>query len=198
MPTTDSRAPIRLRLVILLMPLIISGSLSAAGPQPFSTLKIQLQTAVDASRNRLHRYWQPAPGVGATVSTPFYFGEVEIAIRTLYYASSVKDVPGFQSTFGYLGWNTRLDLPWGWELAGGVGLGDIHLDFGKDEVNPMEEELCVRAAARLERPIRNDYMFTIEVSRELVFTYRRINLTFISAGVGRTIPAPGWFREFMR
>lgn len=198
MSTIRSIAPIRLRLVVLLMPLCIPGSLSAADPQPFSSLQVQLQTAVDVSRNRLHRYWQPATGVGLVVSTPFYFGAVEVAIRTLYYRSTAQNVPGFQSMFGFLGWSSGLDLPADWRLVGGLGIGDNHLYFGRDVVNPLEGELCTRTMVRLERPIGERYLFTLTASREIVFTYRRIKLTFIAAGIGGRIAAPGWFQEFLR
>jgi hypothetical protein len=168
--------------------------------QAFDSFKIGLKFITNTNRNTFHNYWNPEKGFECFAEMPFYYGSVQAGVHVFLYNDKDNDIPEFLTRYFYLGWGKELPLPLKINWFNGFRVGSYQMIFDDDEINEtqiMESELGAGLSSRLSYPVYKKLMVGISVSYIAVFTYKKVELTFISVGADYTFTTPKWIKDIL-
>ncbi|WP_457653147.1 hypothetical protein [Rhodocaloribacter sp.] len=195
-PVTTSRHALR----VALWTLLLGACAIPLHAQPFETLELSLTGTVNVNRNFLHEFWRAEPGGGLNLTTPFYLGVAEAGGILHRYRAKTGDVPRFDALLIYVGWGFRLKVAPRLAWQNGFRVGNYRMTFDEDtfagERNESELALAFRSSLRF----RLSERVAVRVSGSYMkaFTFHRLKLFHVSAGVSYRMRTPGWLREFLR
>jgi len=185
-------------ILIALSPLLLGGYLPAQSAKPFDTLEIGLHCAVNTNRNRFHDYWKPRQGVAASLATPFYYGQVRAGIQMYPFYGRDAGISNFTSAFIYLGWGLEWTLPHKFDWFNGFSIGNNLMIFADAErESKYESELSASINSSLSYTIHDRWAICLAGHYQIIFTYKRIKLLFLSMGLSHSVSTPKWLREFL-
>ncbi len=180
-----------------LLPGVIVSPLHA---QPFETLEWSVTGTVNVNRNFLHEFWRAEPGGGLNLTTPFYLGVAEAGGILHRYRAKSGAVPRFDALLIYVGWGLGLKVAPRLQWQNGFRVGNYRMMFDEDtfagERNESELALAFRSSLRFRLSER--VAVRVSGSYMKVFTFHRLKLFHVSAGVSYRMRTPGWLREFLR
>jgi hypothetical protein len=197
--------PSILRPLALLVGLILFGMTTQPGraqqrAEPFGTVEFRLAGTSNVNRNFLHEFWQPGGGAEATLATPFYFGFLELGAAVHRY-DAAQDVPGFGALWLYAGWGLGADVGDHLRLEASGRVGNYHMSFdGGSEFSGVinESELALMGQARVAvRPVGPLSIF-VSGSYLQAYTFLRLKLWYVSAGLSYRLTSPDWLKDFLR
>lgn len=197
--------PLLLRPSLVLIGLILFGLAAPPGQaqprvEPFSTVEFRLAGAQNVNRNFLHEFWKPGGGVDATVSTPFYLGFLEFG-TALHRYDADRDVPGFGALWLYAGWGLGVDVADRLRLEGSGRIGNYQMSFdsGSEFTGVINEsELAMMVQTRLAvRPAGPVSVF-VSGSYLQAYTFLRLKLWYVTAGLNYRLNSPEWLKDFLR
>ena len=175
------------------------GDAAARRPAAYDSLEVGARYTLNADKNDFHEFWDPCHGPDIFFATAYHTGRLWLGARYLFVSGTAPTYPDYQSTFIYAGWSYPLCFARRLGVEPGAVLG-IDSFFFEDEQNTGLEnetetagELFVRASCGL----RAGWRLNVTVSSHHVFTSRRINLLYVSAGLSRFFSTPGWIRRIM-
>lgn len=185
--------------ILLLLPLLILlGGLFAQTAKPFETLDIGLQYVANTNRNVFHDYWAPGRGIDAFIETPFYYGTMQAGLHAFPFYGLETSISDFQTVFVYLKWGKRWSLLNKLDWFGRVGVGSNIMIFEKGwSYSRYENELGMSLDSGVSYPVYRNIAFNFSGSYNVIFTHKRIKLTFISAGLSYSVSTPRILREFL-
>jgi hypothetical protein len=165
---------------------------------PFRSLDIGLQLAANTNREELHNYWKSYPALGGMVETPFYAGIARAGVQIHPFAAKSADAFDFTDTFIYIGWGlpfvqtTR--VAWVNTLALGA---HIMLFTNPESENNKETEMGVGFATQIKYRFRSPWSISLACSYNRMFTWKRINLAYISCSLSYLVDTPEWLRGIL-
>ncbi|WP_456427219.1 hypothetical protein [Rhodocaloribacter sp.] len=180
-----------------LLPGVIVSPLHA---QPFETLEWSVTGTVNVNRNFLHEFWRAEPGGGLNLTTPFYLGFAEAGGLLYRYGTKSGGVPRFDALLLYAGWGLRLKLAPRLAWQNGFRVGNYRMRFDDDTFAGVrnESELALALHSSLHLRLSERVAVRVSGSYTKVFTFLRLKLFHVSAGVSYRMRTPGWLREFLR
>lgn len=184
--------------------LLISSVSSVNANTPFNayqTVEVELSGSFNINENMFHDYWSPEAGGGLRISTPFYFGQVEgIMAYWYYYGIEEKDSPSYSNILTVLGWGKEFTLLNDhMALFGGAFVGNSYLSFEQYSFfGHGESEVTAGLYGRASLNLPKDWRFNISVKQTRMFTFHRIDLTYVSLGISRTFNSPSWVKKFFK
>ena len=182
--------------------ILLCSSLSAKNSNvPFETFKISLNTAANVNKNIFHEYWDQSPAVDLMIEFPFYTGLIQTGLQATRNSSVKSGVAGYTSIFLYLGWGWEIALPCRLKWYNGVQVGNYEMIFDENrrsDAEKRESELGGGIYSRLAASIKANWSFSIYSSYRKIYTHQQIHHTFIGIGIGYSLYAPRWLREFLR
>jgi len=202
-PTAVPHSGMRIRTltvihVVAVFILVLVSPLHAQNKNPFDSLDIGFQYVLNTNRNTFHEFWNPGKGYEGCLSTPFYFGDVHVGIQLFSYSSRTRALPGFESIFIYSGWGKSWMLPSRLTWFNGISVGSNIFIFENIEgYGKHESELSTGIVSRLHYPVSNRCNLTLAASYRTIFTYKPINLAFLSLGTTYSITTPKWLKVFL-
>lgn len=193
-----------LRLSLVLIGLMFFGLAAPPGqaqrPEPFSTVEFRLAGTSNVNRNFLHEFWKPGGGAEATVATPFYLGFLEFG-TALHRYDAEEDVPGFGALWLYAGWGLGTDVAdrIRVEASGRIGNYQMSFDSGSEFTGVINEsELALMVNTRLAvRPAGPVSVF-VSGSYLQAYTFVRLKLRYVTAGLSYRLNSPDWLKDFLR
>ncbi len=197
--------PHLLRPSLLLFCLILLGMTAHPGQaqqptEPFSTVDLRLAGTRNINRNFLHEFWKPGGGVEATLATPFYLGFLEVGTAVHRYEAE-QDVPGFGALWLYAGWGLGVDVADRIRLEGSGRIGNYHMSFdsGSEFTGVINEsELALMVQSRLAiRPAGSVSVF-VSGSYLQAYTFLRLKLWYVTAGLSYRLNTSEWLKGFLR
>ena len=200
-----SFSPLLLRSTLWLFCLILFGVSAHPGQaqkrsEPFSTLELRLAGTTNINRNFLHEFWKPGGGVDATLATPFYLGFLEFGTAVHRYDAE-QEVPGFGALWLYAGWGLGADVTDRIRLEGSGRIGNYHMSFdeGSEFTGVINEsELALMLHTRLAvRPAGPVSVF-VSGSYLQAYTFLRLKLWYVTAGLSYRLSSPEWVKELLR
>jgi hypothetical protein len=177
---------------------LVVPALTAQRLQPFDSLELSFQVAVNINRQELHDYWRSYPGVSIGATTPFYYGLVQVGIQAHPFTSIDADLYDFSSVFIYLGWGIKLSLLSRISWLNMLRVGNnamIFLDPHRE--NNMESELGTGMVSSLSYRFSRSWAICLAGIYNTLYTYKRINLGYLSLGMNYSFSNPEWLREFL-
>ncbi len=196
MPVPTSRRALRWALWTLLL----GACAIPLHAQPFETLDLSLTGTINVNRNFLHEFWRADPGGGLTVTTPFYLGFAEAGGALHRYEAKGSGVPRFDALLVYVGWGLGLEPVPRMEWRNGFRVGNYRMMFDDDTFAGVqnESELALAVQSSLMYRITERIAVRLTGSYTKVFTFHRLKLFHVSAGVSYRMRTPGWLREFLQ
>ncbi len=187
-------------LALMLLPAAVPPAQAQQRVEPFETVEVRLGGMSNVNRNFLHAFWKPGAGAEAAIATPFYLGFVEVGGAFHRYEAGPASVPAFDAVLLYAGWGLRLDVADRLRLEGGGRIGDYRMSF--DEVTfagvRNENELALLLQARLALRPAGPVSVYVAGSYMKVYTFVRLNLWYVSAGLSYRLRSPGWLKDLLR
>jgi hypothetical protein len=177
-----------------------STPILALGAAAYDTLEVGGHYTLNTNRNEYHDFWDAGKGAELYLTTSFHTGNLWFGVRYLNNSSKSPDIPDFRSSFIYTGWSYPLFSPWRLQVEPGVSLGaDVFFVEGEKNSGLKYEmevagELFVRTSYRLS----DNWRLNVAGGSHLMFTHRRIKLSFVSTGISRSLSIPGWMRGFLK
>ncbi len=169
----------------------------------FSSIDVVLQYAVNTNENSFHDLWEHYLGLEGFIETPFYFGCVQAGVHLDSYFSKNDEMADFQTFCLYIGWGKNCSLPLETKIFAGINIGSTFMTLDKKKSQyegqyDIEQELRTAFDCRLIFPLSENWNLYLSKSYSIIYTFHRIKLNYISAGISYSFIAPEWFREFIK
>ena len=74
-----------------------------------------------------------------------------------------------------------------------------YIFYFSDEVvvGQIESELSTSYTSQVSLLVQNKISLSFEISKDTIFTYKKINLVHISFGINYSMKTPGWMKLFL-
>ncbi len=193
-------------LFFLLIPSILLGQGGQNGQnrqknsKPFKTISISVNYLQNSNRNMFHRYWKPANGFDLLAGSEFYFGQIELGAQISFIRAQNSQQPDYKSIYMYLGWGLEQKLISKLFLYSGFQLGHYYMNFDENNINinlKSESEFGFGLKSGLKYFFGNNLFVTVSGRYQIIYTRHRIELSFVSIGLGRSFDTPNWLEEFL-
>ena len=194
---------------ILFLIIIIQSIYPKNNIIPFHTCEVSLGISRDLIDTELNNYYNPKNGLKTGLEFPFYVGSIStnIIFNFYEYLSDTDDdlIKSFIYIHPAIEWNKPLKflndkLKW----SNGLSLGsyifyykenwDKYFTIGKH----TETELSIGYTTALNYKIVNNFYLNFYFKKNIIFTYKKINVTSFSIGVSRLVNTPRWLEKILK
>ena len=169
--------------------------------KPFERISIKMNYLSNVNRNFFHHFWEPEPGAELAVEFPFYVGKIGGGIQILPYKAKQYPQVDFLSQFYYVAWGFNMPMiqPIVWKNE--MKIGSYRMDFDDDQINvtqQTESEIGIGISSGLLLSLSTNWQIKGRVEYIKVYTKKRLELVFISAGFCFEFDTPDWLQDFLR
>tara|TARA_B100000959_G_scaffold285307_1_gene359665 strand:+ start:918 stop:1490 length:573 start_codon:yes stop_codon:yes gene_type:complete len=188
------------RVIFLLLFLISSGQLiCSVHNNPFDSLSISIQLIKNINRNIFHDFYEPRNGIKTSITTPFYWGDIQGSIQVVPYYNKGQSDADFTGIEPNLKWGKQLYLSdkLKWFNGGGIGW---YIFYFSDEivVGKIESELSTSYTSQLSLLVHKKISLSFEINKDTIFTYKKIDLVYISIGINYLTKTPDWVKLLLK
>ena len=188
------------RVIFLLLFLISSEQLiCSVHNNPFGSLSISIQLIKNVNHNIFHDFYEPKNGFKSSITTPFYWGDIQGSLQVVPYYNKGQSDADFTGIEPNLKWGKQLYLSdkLRWFNGGGIGW---YIFYFSDEVvvGQIESELSRSYTSQVSLLVQNKISLSFEISKDTIFTYKKIDLVHISIGINYLMKTPGWVALFLK
>lgn len=184
-------------IILLFVP---SGLFGKNGSHAFKTVSVSAHYFQNSNRNMFHNYWKPANGFELSAETEFYLGKIELGTQLSFIKAQKSQQPNYRSVYMYIGWGLERKLFSKLFLYSGFSFGNYYMNFDDDiiDVNlKSESEFGFDLKSGLRYNFGNNLFVKFTGRYQIIYTFHRIHLTYISVGLGKTFNTPKWLEEFL-
>ncbi len=181
----------------LFVPSVLYGQNSS---KAFKTISISAHYLQNSNRNMIHNYWKPANSFDLSAETEFYFGKVELGAQLSFIKAQRIEQPDYKLVYIYIGWGLEQKLFSKLYLHSGFQLGNCYMNFDDDNIDvnlKSESELGLSLKTGLRYNIGKNLFINLSGRYQIIYTFHRIHLSYISIGLGKSFNTPKWLREFL-
>lgn len=194
------------RFIFMIMILIMSPGSGvtesrAQSDQAFKCTTLSLQGFYNTNANEFHQFWHPGQGLGIAVTFPFYLGQFMAETNALEFHGRNSSITDFRTFQIYAGWGQSVTILPRVKWLNGIALGNNFMVFAAGDASrgvKTESEFGLTLKSQLDYFIGPNWSVTAGLQRQLLFTYKRIRLTFVSLAFSYSFNTPHWLKEFMR
>jgi len=186
---------------IIFMLTLMAICLPCSAQDPFSELEFRFQGSQNVGPNDLRGYWQLARGGKVSVSTPFYAGNWDLSIAIHRFNAS-SEVPGFGALWIGSGWGINFSVHPKVTVRPMIGIGNYRMSFDDSAITFSGESSESDFARNLGMVISFDtghrwFVFS-QAEYLVVHTKPRLNLWFLSIGIGLRMPSGEFIRAILK
>ena len=194
------------RVIFLLLFLISSEQLiCSVHNNPFNSLSISIQLIQNINRNIFHDFYEPKNGIKTSITTPFYWGDIQGSLQVVPYYNKGQSDANFTGIEPNLKWGKQLYLSdkLRWFNGGGIGWYIFYFSeesySSDDYFNPSirESELSRDYVSQLNYSISEIVNINLCIRYDIISTYKKIYLTNTSLGISYLLRTPDWIKIFL-
>lgn len=186
-----------IRLIILLVSLIYAFESNAQ--DAFSTSAAGLEVSASVAETMLNNYWEKNPTVTLFWGLPFYLGEIEFRAGYLPFKSTNPDIPDITNVLTTLDWVLPVDITARLSIAGGGFIGSNFMyQRARGPLHRPESEFSAGLSAHLRYRMSDSFSVRWGVRQTRVYTFHRLNLTYMGFGIQYHFDNPNWLKEFFQ
>lgn len=183
--------------------LLTESSKAQENNKEFNTITFGVDVLKDFTTDGFQQNWEPQIGGEGYFRTPFYFGNLQTGIVYCAYGSLKNGNPDFKVFSFYLQWEyeVRLLPIVSFSIGGRTGLTEMKFaenNIVTDANLLSESELTIGLISRLSLLLPKGWQINISGNYLTIFTYPRMNTTFISGGISKSFTTPEWLRDFLK
>lgn len=166
---------------------------------PFQFFRIALEMAATYADHRLSSWWTPGQGVSLLWNTPFYLGELELRGELLPLDSRQSGVPSLNTVLTTAGWYHPLLNKSPLTVSAGLSIGNLFMyRQGEGPFEGPESEFSAEAGAFFRYRLTQSLSIRVTVRQTRVYTWHRIDMTRIGAGLEVRFPNPPTMVRFLK
>lgn len=178
------------RRIYLTLTLLV-GSVPCVAQDPFSELEFHLQGSQNLGPNVLDGQWQMGRGAKVSVSTPFYLGNWDMNFA-IHRFNALSDVPGFGALWVSSGWGINVRLHPRLTIKPSLSIGNYRMSFDDSTTTfsgeSSESDFVGSLAMLISFDVGRRWFLYSQAEYLMVQTTPRINLWFLSTGIGFRVP----------
>ena len=165
---------------------------------PFNFIEISIQLTQNINHNTFYRFYESQNGLKTSITTPFYWGDIQASIHLLPYFGKEQNYMDFIGIHQNLKWGRKLYFSDRIRWFNGMGIG-WYIFYLTDKVvaGQIESELSTGFLSQLQYSIKKHINLNIEINIDRIFTYKTIDLVHISMGISYLFKTPDWMRLFL-
>ena len=173
--------------------------------RPFNFIEISIQLTQNINHNTFYQFYESQNGLKTSITTPFYWGDIQASVQILPFFGLEKDYIDFIGIHQNIKWGKSIHIFEKLRWYNAIGAGYYIFYFSKplylsDEIfNPgiAESELSTGFLSQLQYSFNNKINLNIETNIERIFTYKHIDMINISMGISYLFKTPDWMRLFI-
>ncbi len=194
--------------IISLLVLLLIATLSPrqiAAQEAFEEFTINFTGNKHISGGTVLHSWEPNPGFGFEINTPYYFGNFEAGYRYVRFDELDFENSGFHSHFVFGGWFYRYPASPELFVVTGIRLGNRFMLHDEDKIYGDEYRFSREESEfGYEVHFRIEYKLSSVAGFYIATSYNRtiFNIPFSSfvgsIGLTATLESPSWLKRFLR
>ena len=202
----DKTFILRKKIIFLLFFLIPNEQLGCAvHNNPFDSLCISIQLIQNVNSNIFHDFYGSKNGLNTSITTPFYWGDIQGSIQISQYTGKEQSYLDFTGIHPNLKWGKQFYLSdrLKWFNGGGIGWYIFYFSeesYSSDEYfnsSVRESELSRNYITQLNYSISEIFKINLCIRYDTISTYKKINLTNTCLGVSYLLRTPDWIKIFL-
>ena len=176
------------------------GLIGSVNNNPFEYFSLSIKLLKNVNNNDLHYFYQPKNGLKTSITTPFYWGDIQASVQILPFFGLEKDYIDFIGIHPNIKCGKSIHIFEKLRWYNAIGTGYYIFYFSKplylsDEIfNPgiAESELSMGFLSQLQYSFNNKINLKIETNIDRIFTYKHIDMINISMGISYLFKTPDW------
>ena len=174
------------------------GLIGSVNNNPFEYFSLSIELLKNVNNNDLHYFYQPKNGLKTSITTPFYWGDIQASIHLLPYFGKEQNYVDFIGIHQNLKWGGKLYFSNRIRWFNGMGIG-WYIFYLTDKVvaGQIESELSTGVLSQVQYSINKNINLNIEINIDRIFTYKTIDLVHTSMGISYLFKTPDWMRLFL-
>ena len=185
-------------LCLILLP--NKGLIGSVNNNPFEYFSLSIELLKNVNNNDLQYFYQPKNGLKTSITTPFYWGDIQASVQILPFFGLEKDYIDFIGIHQNIKWGKSIHIFEKLRWYNAIGTGYYIFYFSKplylsDEIfNPgiAESELSMGFLSQLQYSFNNKINLKIETNIDRIFTYKHIDMINVSMGISYLFKTPDW------
>ena len=165
---------------------------------PFNFIEISIQLTQNINHNTFYQFYESQNGLKTSITTPFYWGDIQASIHLLPYFGKEQNYVDFIGIHQNLKWGGKLYFSNRIRWFNGMGIG-WYIFYLTDKVvaGQIESELSTGFLSQVQYSINKNINLNIEINIDRIFTYKTIDLVHTSMGISYLFKTPDWMRLFI-
>ena len=167
---------------------------------PFNFIEISIQLTQNINHNTFYRFYESQNGLKTSITTPFYWGDIQASVQILPFFGLEKDYIDFIGIHPNIKCGTSIHIFEKLRWYNAIGAGYYIFYFSKplylshEIFNPgiAESELSAGFFSELQYSFNNKINLNIETNIDRIFTYKHIDMINISMGISYLFKTPDW------
>jgi len=167
---------------------------------PFNFIEISIQLTQNINHNTFYRFYESQNGLKTSITTPFYWGDIQASVQILPFFGLEKDYIDFIGFHQNIKWGNSIHIFEKLRWYNAIGTGYYVFYFSKplylsNEIfNPgiAESELSTGFLSQLQYSFNNKINLNIETNIDRIFTYKHIDMINVSMGISYLFKTPDW------
>ena len=167
---------------------------------PFNFIEISIQLTQNIIPNTFYQFYESQNGLKTSITTPFYWGNIQASIQILPFFGLEKDYIDFIGIHQNIKWGKSIHIFEKLRWYNAIGTGYYVFYFSKplylsNEIfNPgiAESELSTGFLSQLQYSFNNKINLKIETNIDRIFTYKHIDMINVSMGISYLFKTPNW------
>ena len=165
---------------------------------PFNFIEISIQLTQNINHNTFYRFYESQNGLKTSITTPFYWGDIQASVQILPFFGLEKDYIDFIGIHQNIKWGKSIHIFEKLRWYNAIGTGYYVFYFSKplylsNEIfNPgiAESELSMGFLSQLQYSFNNKINLNIETNIDRIFTYKHIDMINVSMGISYLFKTP--------
>ena len=176
------------------------GLIGSVNNNPFEYFSLSIKLLKNVNNNDLHYFYQPKNGLKTSITTPFYWGDIQASVQILPFFGLEKDYIDFIGIHPNIKCGKSIHIFEKLRWYNAIGTGYYIFYFSKplylsDEIfNPgiAESELSMGFLSQLQYSFNNKINLNVETNIDRIFTYKHIDMINVSMGISYLFKTPDW------
>ena len=176
------------------------GLIGSVNNNPFEYFSLSIELLKNVNNNDLHYFYQPKNGLKTSITTPFYWGNIQATVQILPFFGLEKDYIDFIGIHPNIKCGKSIHIFEKLRWYNAIGAGYYIFYFSKplylshEIFHPgiAESELSAGFLSELQYSFNNKINLNIGTNIDRIFTYKHIDMINISMGISYLFKTPNW------
>ena len=176
------------------------GLIASVNNNPFEYFSLSIELLKNVNNNDLHYFYQPKNGLKTSITTPFYWGNIQATVQISPFFGLEKDYIDFIGIHPNIKCGKSIHIFEKLRWYNAIGAGYYIFYFSKplylshEIFHPgiAESELSAGFLSELQYSFNNKINLNIGTNIDRIFTYKHIDMINISMGISYLFKTPNW------